>query len=235
VLTVIGGVAATLSAGFILSHHQQQTLEWLLLQMSDLPTPDSQTTVSAISALRARIQDDEATLNDLLNSAEAILSYEREAWAVAVESSNSSGRFYDVDLLWEYAVAGLLRPQAEVLGLNVIVHPWRGTKTTLFESGGPDLDPDIFVSDVSRPVLVADAKNKIVTRPLANDVYQLVCYARRAGATRAALAYLTDGESWTESMGDDGLAITAIGVSTEHLEVEAIALGEHLVNTSSPV
>jgi hypothetical protein len=233
VLLVVGGVAAALSAGFDLSRDQQTKLEWLLLQLPDLPTPTLAVAGSAIAQLRARIQDD-AALDHLLGSAQAILDHESEAWAFSVESRASAGRFYDVDLIWEYAVAGLLRPRAEALGWNVMTHPWRGTRTTLFDDGGPNVDPDILVNQNGAATLVVDAKNKIVSKPLSNDIYQVVCYARRASAARAAIVYLTDGESWTESMGDDGVAITAIGVSMDGLEIQAIALGDQLLNSASP-
>ncbi len=103
--------------------------------------------------------------------------------------------FVDLERLWEEAVRMLLSHQSCCTRGTVRLHPIRGSGQTLFDDGGPEIDPDIVCYRGSLPILVVDAKYSVAASPSANDIYQLSSYVTRLGCESGALAYVAAGNS----------------------------------------
>jgi hypothetical protein len=155
----------------------------------------------------------------LLEAALAVLRNQGAIWNTEIPLEGGECRFCNMDRLWERAIWSRAKSVLEGEELAVELHPFARYRTTLFREGGPDIDPDIVVFRRDRPLVVLDAKYSEASVPAADDVYQIVCYARRLNAHVGALAYLSPGDRWFKDLGqtEEGLTIVAAGVSTRDL------------------
>lgn len=100
--------------------------------------------------------------------------------------------FVDMEKLWESAVQLLFTNQHQLQDEQVVLHPLRGSRRTLFDDGGPAIDPDIIFYKGLKALAVIDAKYSIVSSPSAADVYQLASYVSRLKCNIGVLAYVAD-------------------------------------------
>jgi hypothetical protein len=124
--------------------------------------------------------------------------------------------FVDMEKLWESAVQMLFIQHHHAIDDKIVLHPLRGTGQTLFDDGGPKIDPDIVFYKGTKPVAVIDAKYSVATSPSAADVYQLSSYVSRMKCDIGVLAYVADGPATTtKKIGtlDDGRGLVACYLS----------------------
>jgi len=126
--------------------------------------------------------------------------------------------FVDMEKLWESAVQMLFIQHHHSTQDQVALHPLREKekKLTLFDDGGPEIDPDIVVYKKAKAVAVIDAKYSVAASPSADDVYQLSSYVWRMKCDIGVLAYVAaDDETTIKKIGtlDDGRGLFACYLS----------------------
>lgn len=163
---------------------------------------------------------DRPALKAAITAAMAILA--GEDW-VSLEIDTSSRlwqRFTRMERLWEVAIFVALKSHFTLTGLRfqAVLHPLAARGESLFEDGGPELDPDILIYAGGRPIAVIDAKYKLALRPIASDVYQITCYLNRLGGRFGVLVYLTAGPGWASRVGSISREseVWAVGVPKDH-------------------
>lgn len=187
-------------------------MEGLLLETVPVETSGAIASAHAIVERYAEWPE----LCDTMRLAVQILEGEREVWHLQLQLRYGSASFCNMDRLWELAIhEGLSRSRGT--GVDVAFHPYQGEKQTLFSDGGPDIDPDVVVFADGRPRLVVDAKYSDASTFVADDVYQVLAYARRLKADGAVLVYTTTGASWRMLIGnsEDGVRVEALGIDVE--------------------
>ena len=103
-----------------------------------------------------------------------------------------------------------------------ILHGLRSSGISLFEDGGPRIDPDIIVQNAASITAVFDAKYKSLdpgSSGTAADLYQLTSYVRRLSAKLGALVYFSDGPATVSVSGTtpEGAPILVISISADLL------------------
>lgn len=139
--------------------------------------------------------------------------------------------FVDLERLWECAVRLLAARYYSAADNEVVLHPLRRTKVTLYDDGGPELDPDIMAYDGCQGHCVIDAKYSIVSSPSASDVYQMSSYLSRLRCPIGLLAYVSDGsETRFAKIGtlDDGKELFACYLALDAFEKGQTVLGDIL-------
>jgi len=198
----------------------------------------------AVTEVLAAQYADRAELGRLLAVVSIILQDEHVVWDEELAISGGVARFCNMDRLWEKAVwTAFTQATSRDPDFRAELHPLSNMRVTLFENGGPEIDPDAILYYKGQPKLVVDAKYTMATQPSADDIYQILCYSRRVGATRGILLYLTKGEPWSHSVGSggDGYEVLAAGVPTQSpaaglVTVIAWVLGQLQYNvTRAPV
>lgn len=227
VLMVISAAAEVLLSDHYLDQAQLSYLDSCMMQLPNRRRASAAEALAAIPDMR-REHDSIYSLVRLLESARRVLLGEDSALVQTIDGAAGSGRFHDSDGLWEKALYNVFATATESTGLTSALHPWRGTRTPLFPDGGPDVDPDVLVLDGERVHIVVDAKNKITQSPVATDVYQIVSYARRTGASHAALIYMTMGPGWQDDFGDAELQLRCVGLPIADLEQACAAMARDL-------
>ena len=231
ILMILRLAAEVLMGEYHLDRSQLVKLDLCMRQVSEVPL---ESTAEALEAIPGVLRDYESSssLLALMGSARRVLSGEDGALVQAVEGIAGHGRFYDSDLLWEKALYGALVSASGWSGLTGALHPWRGSRKPLFEDGGPDLDPDILFFEGGDVRIVIDAKNKVEDGPIASDVYQIVSYAMRTGASLAILAYMTTSSGWQQDFGDDRVRVICLGLPLATLERSCIEMAAELVRSN---
>lgn len=140
-------------------------------------------------------------LADALRAALPILQFQTETISMYTPLPGGIARFVQPDRMWEVALTSSLELHASRPGITPRPHPYANGANTLFADGGPAIDPDIVIFDGASPLAVIDAKYKLTDTPLADDVYQLVCYADRLRARTGYLVYLSKKQSRVEKIG----------------------------------
>jgi len=146
--------------------------------------------------------------------------------------------FVDMEKLWESAVQMLFSHHHHSPDDKVVLHPLRGTGQTLFDDGGPEIDPDIVFYRGAKSVAVIDAKYSVATNPSAADVYQLSSYVSRMKCDIGVLAYVADGpDTTTKKIGtlDDGRGLFACYLSLRAFDPSVRALAGLLPPEKLPV
>lgn len=124
--------------------------------------------------------------------------------------------FVDLERLWESAVQMLFAQQQHVHYEETALHPLRGSGRTLFDDGGPEIDPDIVLYKGARSVAVIDAKYSVAKSPSADDIYQVTSYVYRIRCNVGILAYVAEGpDTSAKKIGtlDDGRSLFACYLS----------------------
>ncbi|MEB2327756.1 MAG: hypothetical protein OZ926_12975 [Pseudomonas sp.] len=146
--------------------------------------------------------------------------------------------FVDMEKLWEIAVQMLFMQQHTSSDEMTILHPLRGSGRTLFDDGGPEIDPDIIFYRRTRPVAVIDAKYSVTSHPSAADVYQLSSYVSRMKCDIGILAYLADGpDTYITKIGtlDGGRGLFACYLSLDAFDASNRTLASLLPPEGLPI
>jgi hypothetical protein len=129
-------------------------------------------------------------------------------------------RFRNLEDLWERAVTSIFARLAPTFGAaSAVAHAYRGSGLHLFDSSGPELDPDVVLGGGPKPIVV-DAKYKFAISPAPADLYQLVAYLRRTGGAVGILAFPTEAETRAELVGmsaDDEFIVLAVWINPGQL------------------
>lgn len=115
-----------------------------------------------------------------------------EYYRISRKIGSGIAEFVDLEKLWESAVQMLLEQHRSCEDVQVRLHPLRRGGLTLFDDGGPEIDPDIVTYHGHRQHSVVDAKYSIATTPSADDVYQVSSYMSRLNCRIGILAYVSE-------------------------------------------
>jgi hypothetical protein len=153
---------------------------------------------------------------DLLEASLDLLLEEFEKAADVWEEQGAVARFRNLEELWERVVAVLVE-HAPVLskGCPVVLHGLAASGVTLFENGGPALDPDVTVGS-ERVIAIIDAKYKRSEgAAAAADLYQLYAYVRRTKARLGLLVHYAEDLDAFALVGttDEGVPVLSAAVS----------------------
>ena len=151
----------------------------------------------------------------LASVCKAILTSAADIWDIQHQLDGGECRFCNIDRLWEIGLLQAFKHVGARRGLKAEFHPYGSSNVTLFDTGGPEIDPDIVVFHQGAPKIIVDAKYSIKREPDAGDVYQIVCYTSRLKARMGVLVYLADSDSpWLKELGQtaEGAKCFAAGV-----------------------
>jgi len=145
-------------------------------------------------------------------------------------------KFQDLEDLWEKCVLRLVECTPQILaGGKAEFHGLSGQLLTLFDDGGPQLDPDIVVSLQSKVLSIVDAKYKrrdSEASATSTDLYQMSAYVRRTSARVGILVHFSDESSGARYVGttEEGAAILSVALSPKCILLDGEgALGNLLV------
>lgn len=172
----------------------------------------------------------------LLAACEAVLRRETGVWDVQFAVPGGECRFSDMNRLWEVAVLVAHR-RAAAAGLRIELHPLRRAGISVTDGDGPEVDPDILVYAGDAICAVVDAKYVEARAPVADDVYQVMSYARRLESPVAILVYVSPGPTWSRDLGrGDGVHVLGVGLTSTETESGVIAgIASTLTRAGIPV
>lgn len=161
----------------------------LLELIGDLSPPTTQTQASAV--LRSLSENENRpALSALCKFGIEVLG-EKPPFTISQQIGSGIAEFVDLEKLWEHAVH--LSLTQSFTTLQPRLHPLRGSNITLFDDGGPEIDPDIIAYQDQLPEIIADAKYSIASSPPANDVYQISSYVQKLNCKLGLLVYVAEG------------------------------------------
>lgn len=162
----------------------------LINLVGDLSKPisigDAQIAIKKLTALEGR-----PALKTLCKFCAEIIDAS-ETFHISQNIGSGVAEFIDLEKLWESAVQMLLEQHIQSAAERVLAHPLRGKKLTLFNDGGPTIDPDIITYRGALQYAVVDAKYIIASTPSADDVYQLCAYQSRLKCDIGIIAYVSE-------------------------------------------
>jgi hypothetical protein len=158
----------------------------------------------------------------LVAAVRALVSSDELLKSMEGASHETRSTYFFTDRLWERVVLTLCRAAARS-GQSVRFHPLRSQGLTLFDDGGPSLDPDVLLYSDAGVAGVVDAKFSFASTWSADDVYQITAYADRLNAPMALLVYVSGSEEWWEEIGasSSGARIYACGIASAQLSRSA--------------
>ena len=194
----------------VLSVLEIQTLDTMLAAIGSKSVELSLSRASAAADRSMITYRDRLEISNLLLCCIDLFQHNRTECDIEAVIGSVTFAFTDADALWERAVNKAMQQSVSKRGWEARPHPLQHEKTTLFESGGPDIDPDVIVYDgAGSAIMPVDAKDSVRRTAGASDVYQVVAYARKLGAPAAALIYLATADDRVDEFGDAELSIFA--------------------------
>lgn len=140
---------------------------------------------------------------------------------------NGVARFRDLEELWERCVLAFVAGAPEVFSGGVpVLHGLRGRGLRLLADGGPELDPDVVVAEQNTNqilgILDAKYKSRDDAAASAGDLYQLVAYVRRTGASFGMLVQFSEEGDAGRYVGTtpEGAAVLSVSLSPRRVQAE---------------
>ncbi|MFL9895632.1 5-methylcytosine restriction system specificity protein McrC [Paraburkholderia sp. RL17-381-BIF-C] len=160
----------------------------LISLIADISVPVSEDEARSAFKMMAELEG-RPSLDALLRFCLQILDGDRY-YRHSQRVGSGIAEFVDLEKLWENAIQMLLMQHSGSVDDRVLLHPLRRAAITLFEDGGPEIDPDIVSYRGSFQHAIVDAKYSIATSPSAADVYQMTAYLSRLKCQVGLLAYV---------------------------------------------
>ena len=202
--------------------YDPQTLSKIRLLIEGLP--GESTAIPIREALRLcrelpKVPGNES-FNDFVLFMKLILT-KNEDYIFSQRVGAGVAEFINMERVWERVTQRILAYKDNSGVIESVIHPLRKKQCSLFDAGGPIIDPDVIVYKSGRALITADAKYKEVQRYLANDVYQLDSYCNNLKTEFGFLIYISkEGGTHIEHIGknESKSSLYAIYVGTEDLK-----------------